>query len=432
VLRIYFNGSRSFLPIEAGDNFVRISLIKKNLSGQFQSTTGGTILSNGVKVVFPANAITRNGIDYNGIVKVYVCNINPDDENIADLMPGSLFGEMNNEAKLLVSFGMVNVELKDSENNNLQIKSGQKATVHFPLPNSILADSPETIDLWHFDETQGFWKNEGTATKTGNEYIAEVGHFSWWNFDQPENFSRIELSVKDYNNKHMSNIKVVFETSSFGNGIQYTNNEGNISAMIRKDQNVTAKAFMLCNGNYTLIHTQVLGSTFTETNHSIIIPQIPSIIKVSGQVLTCNDLPLNYGYVIANNQIYFCDDGKYTFLTCENTLKIYGVDLLNHRTSNIITREISGQEVILNDLKPCNDVVLSSVTDDGYNYKTIQIGDQVWMAENLRTTKYSNGDSIPKVLNSQTWGSLTSGAYTTYNNGDEKGKIYAIKSALLT
>jgi uncharacterized protein (TIGR02145 family) len=46
------------------------------------------------------------------------------------------------------------------------------------------------------------------------------------------------------------------------------------------------------------------------------------------------------------------------------------------------------------------------------------------MAENLRTTKYSNGDSIPKVKNSQTWGSLTSGAYCTYNNGAEKGQTY--------
>jgi len=58
-----------------------------------------------------------------------------------------------------------------------------------------------------------------------------------------------------------------------------------------------------------------------------------------------------------------------------------------------------------------------SVTDiDGNEYKTIVIGDQTWMAENLRTTRYRNGEYIPNVLDSIEWAALTSGAYCTYNN----------------
>ena len=56
---------------------------------------------------------------------------------------------------------------------------------------------------------------------------------------------------------------------------------------------------------------------------------------------------------------------------------------------------------------------------DGNIYKTITIGDQTWMAENLRTTHYQNGDPIPNVKaeeNPSVWGALTSGAYCTYNN----------------
>lgn len=41
---------------------------------------------------------------------------------------------------------------------------------------------------------------------------------------------------------------------------------------------------------------------------------------------------------------------------------------------------------------------------------------QTWMAENLRTTKYRNGDTIANVKDSLTWGKLTTDAYCNYNN----------------
>ena len=64
-----------------------------------------------------------------------------------------------------------------------------------------------------------------------------------------------------------------------------------------------------------------------------------------------------------------------------------------------------------------------SLTDqDGNTYKTIQIGTQTWMAENLRTTKYRNGVPIPEVTNK--WKDLTTGAYCNYNNDTSLVSIY--------
>ena len=60
-----------------------------------------------------------------------------------------------------------------------------------------------------------------------------------------------------------------------------------------------------------------------------------------------------------------------------------------------------------------------TVTDkDGNTYKTIVIGTQTWMAENLRTTKYRNGDSIPKITDSIVWSNLKTGAYCNCNNSN--------------
>lgn len=58
-----------------------------------------------------------------------------------------------------------------------------------------------------------------------------------------------------------------------------------------------------------------------------------------------------------------------------------------------------------------------SLTDiDGNVYKTIQIGNQVWMAENLRTTKLNDGTSIANLINNFLWQSSTSPSYCWYNN----------------
>ena len=58
-----------------------------------------------------------------------------------------------------------------------------------------------------------------------------------------------------------------------------------------------------------------------------------------------------------------------------------------------------------------------TVTDiDGNTYKTVTIGNQVWMAENLRTTRYNDGTPIPHIKDSIEWGNATSGAYCYYDN----------------
>ncbi|NIP43173.1 MAG: hypothetical protein GWN61_10935, partial [candidate division Zixibacteria bacterium] len=71
----------------------------------------------------------------------------------------------------------------------------------------------------------------------------------------------------------------------------------------------------------------------------------------------------------------------------------------------------------------------STVIDiDGNIYQTVLIGNQCWMAENLKVTHYRNGDSIPNVTDSIDWHNLTTGAYCDYENDSANvatyGRIY--------
>lgn len=79
-----------------------------------------------------------------------------------------------------------------------------------------------------------------------------------------------------------------------------------------------------------------------------------------------------------------------------------------------------GEEYILK-------TMTGTLTDyDGNTYYTVTIGSQVWMAENLKTTSYADGTSIPLVEITATWDALasTDKAYSFYDNSAANGTTY--------
>jgi len=105
--------------------------------------------------------------------------------------------------------------------------------------------------------------------------------------------------------------------------------------------------------------------------------------------------------------------------------------LFSCNTADCTNGEQDGNETGIDcggDCPPCptpTPTPTAPVTDiDGNEYATIQIGTQVWMAENLRTTKYCNGDPIPNVTDSLQWVNLATGAWAHNNNYSQYENLY--------
>lgn len=90
--------------------------------------------------------------------------------------------------------------------------------------------------------------------------------------------------------------------------------------------------------------------------------------------------------------------------------------------STIVTVEPQGDTTINFEFMECKDA-------DDNHYPIVTIGEQTWMAKNLRTTKYNDSTAIPSVTDPQEWIALTSPGYSWFNNDsltniDPHGALY--------
>lgn len=61
---------------------------------------------------------------------------------------------------------------------------------------------------------------------------------------------------------------------------------------------------------------------------------------------------------------------------------------------------------------------------EGNTYKILKIGNQFWLAENLKTYKYNDGSTIKSFVSDSLWNLDTLGAVCHYDNKSENTKIY--------
>ena len=360
----YLDGSRSLVPTN-GMNNVKITLLSGTIVGTVNSGTSGSVsLSNGSKVTFDGNFKTENGQAYSGVVSVIMKHLDPTDATTFDKMPGMLLAQnASGEERVLESYGMMNIELRGAASQKLQLST--TAQIEMPIATSQLSASPTTIPLWHFDETLGYWKEEGAATKQGTKYVGTVSHFSWWNCDAQFPTVRLSVTVVNSNGTPLANVRVGIRraTNSYTvNGT--TNTQGQVSGLVPANESLTMVVFDSC-GN--IVSTTNIGPFAVATTlPNLVIPNstIQSTL-VQGNLLKCDGTNATNGYVLMRygnqNQIATVTNGAFSFtmLVCSATntaFSLQGFDYDNLQTTNSINFTFTSPVTNVGNITACNTI----------------------------------------------------------------------------
>ncbi|MBN1184798.1 MAG: fibrobacter succinogenes major paralogous domain-containing protein [Bacteroidales bacterium] len=154
---------------------------------------------------------------------------------------------------------------------------------------------------------------------------------------------------------------------------------------------IEVKTFSFLIGVADYESDQLLSAKLTVSNGSY--SYVQNLNNIANNVITIKDNISNYTVTVEKPGY---DTFTYTFLI--DSLKYYS------NTMGNLPLFIEIQKLI---------------TDmDGNVYHSLRIGSQVWMVENLKTTKYNDGTDIPLVTDSADWTNLAIPGYC-WNNNDE-------------
>jgi uncharacterized protein (TIGR02145 family) len=425
----FHQASRSFLPLESGSNRVNVQLLPMTQSGTFNSTAGGTVTSGLLQLTFPSNAIQINGQPYTGTVNVYAQSLDPTAPEMFDQMPGELLGGLNDSLRLLRSFGMASIELRDTNMNELQLENGLSATLKFNIPTALQAEAPQTIDWWSFDETLGYWKHEGEAQKQGTQYIGAASHFSWWNCDFPEYFNDFLGSVNTAGGSPVSDAQINVISQTMGTGTIYTNAEGTFTCRVPKNQNLILNVSLPCSStnDWAVEYTENIESSVISILSQIMV-DLEDRFPITGTLVNCEGQPVASGYIKIGQQTFSTNSGEFTIQTCttgEYSIRGYDNSISDTiKVSEFLTLQVLTNGIVAGNIQTCS-ALFGTVADiDGNIYQTVLIGDQWWMAENLKTTHFADGTDIPNVTDNSAWSQLSSPAMCSYNNNQVNDEVY--------
>ncbi len=290
----YFHTSKIIKPKE---KLSKVYLSHKERYVSFNTTVAyPDLIADQIHYNIPENAfIDESGNEYNGLVKMWTRYYDVTNPMTTIFMPGNLKGvDKSGLPVLLSSYGMFSTELTDLNGREIKLKPGAEIGILMPLNNSLANSAPQSLPIWHYDESKGKWIEEGVATKVGTKYAFKVSHFSTWNVDNPYmDFLQFKMRIVDPQGNGISEVFVNLKDKTGGlSGYGVSNSSGYVTGYMPKNVEI---AIYFNYNNFCKPDKKYIKDIgpFNDNQDLGEIPvDIPIVTKVlHGKVFDCNDQP---------------------------------------------------------------------------------------------------------------------------------------------
>ncbi|MEI6047856.1 MAG: FISUMP domain-containing protein [Bacteroidota bacterium] len=173
----------------------------------------------------------------------------------------------------------------------------------------------------------------------------------------------------------------------------------------------------------------ITAQTVTNTIDPPQVPGAPTIGTATagnGQATVTFTAPVSNGGSAITGYTVTSSPGNITAAGTASPITVTGLTNGTAYTFTVVATNANGNSLpssASNSVTPS--APSTTVSDiDGNTYNTVTIGSQVWMAENLKTTKYNDNSTIPPVTDNTAWAAATTGAYSDYNNDPVNSTTY--------
>ncbi len=348
----YFKGYRTLMVREGIIQYIQIELLLEN-QNTISGTSGGVIpFPEGTLTFPPGSVLTAGDQPYGGPVTVRSIYINPENSTIADQMPGDLRGiNDQNRQVFLRAFSMIATTMEDGAGNTLHPDSTNPTIFRIMIPNTLASSAPTEIPLWYFNGDTGFWVQEGTATREGNDYVGHITKPGYWLCATTLPQIVLTASIKDQNGNPVPNLRVTVMTKiDFIPSFAFSAEDGIFQGKVPANNVLILTVTDNCDN---VLRQQEIGpfsTAATVSNISVTLPASSSLI-IKGTAKDCDNANVAAGKVIINidgtNYAATITQGVFntTIVRCDTdpvNITLTATDKTTGKTSTMTTNASNG------------------------------------------------------------------------------------------
>jgi hypothetical protein len=230
----YFDAVIGERPASTTSVNVRVAMLKKELAGKFDNSSGGDVSGDSMDATFDTDSfVNADGSSASGEVSIYSSYVDPDSSDFGSAMPGGDFSATSGgDDGVLTSYGAVAMAAEDA--SGTEVRLSKNADICMDIPSSLRADAPDSMPVWTMNALSGIWTQAATAVREGDKYCFFLTEMGKINCDLFNRSAIVKGKVCSAPDTGAPNAKV-----DIGQNTIYTADDGSYSAIVPSEKTFT-------------------------------------------------------------------------------------------------------------------------------------------------------------------------------------------------